>query len=766
MNEGISTGDLVRRPDQMWSGTSGQGGARPVIRVLHLYRRFHPDYTGDGIYYSRLIPYLAEHGIHSEVLAYETEPPGRPETIVHLGTPVHYLASQYRMVSKRALLFWLLKNLHRFDVVHLHSHVDRQFLSYILARICNRRVLFSCTLDDSPTQLLQDYQEKNQWLVSLLMRSISVFVVISPHLMRRALETVKRDRLCFIPQGTQLPARVQDGRPRAAAREALGFRQDEFLLVNVGSISRRKNVAFLVEALARLDDRSARLVIVGPAVEPDYEAEVLSLAASLGVADRVTFAGFQQDAAAFYVAADAFVFASFAEGFPNVFVEAMAHGLPIVTMFLPGLTDFVVDHGVSGFLAADMDQFVSALATLRADPGRCVDMGRASRRFAERNLEIGRVARSYVSLYRGDSGAHAQRGVTDFPDLDIHFSDVVAAGPRAFSLEEIDTPTDWRPQLQVVIDTEADFDWDKGVRTDVGRTHSIVGLERQFDVFRAHGVRPALVLDYPVVSQVESRAIVRRLAAEGCELGVHLHSWSTPPSVEGKDDWHSFSCNLGPRLERRKLAALSDAVAELAGARVGLYKAGRYGLGPSTLDNIEELGFVMDLSICPAYDYSPIGGPDFRRFTSRPGWMGRAGQILSLPTTAARIGWMAGSPIVERIARARWSRRFGVDRLLARAEAAYPLRLSPEGTKPAELRALTRDLLRSGLRVFSLSVHSPSFGIGNTPYVRSEEDLKRLVSSLDSYLRFFRDEIGGEFTAPSALHARLTALRKGGLAPA
>lgn len=740
----------------------GEGGP---VRVLHIYRRFHPDYTGDGIYFTRLIPLIAGHAVDGEVLVHETDPGEGPATVEHRGVTVHYLARAYGRVSALNLARWMLRNIRRFRVIHLHSHVDRTFLTYALARACGRRVLFSCTLDDSPTQLLEQYRPRYRRLVRLLMHTIDRFVVISPQLLRRSLETVPRPRTWFIPQGGMLEAAAHDPEERARLRAELGFGADDVVLLNVGSISRRKNIGWLVDALALIPDPAVRLVIVGPALEPDYTAEIEEKISRHGLAGRVVLAGFQENTDAFYAAADAFVFASTAEGFPNVYVEAMAHARPIITRFLPGLTDFIVDHGRSGFLAHEPAQFVEAVEALRDTPGLAARMGAASRRFAERNLDLDRIAGAYAALYRAPAGPSPDASAA-FPDLRPRFTRDLAGGPATIGLEEFDTPADWPPVLQVVIDTEAAFEWDKGTYTDTGKVAPTRGLQVNLDVFRRYGVLPCLVVDTPVASQEESAGIIRGLAAEGCEIGVHLHPWSAPPVVEPKDDWHSFSGNLGPWLERTKLAALTRQVTALLGHRPRIFKAGRYGLSADTIEILEELGFEIDLSVCPFYDYGAMGGPDFSRFTARPGWLGRNRRILSLPTTAGPIGWLAGrAALIGRVARSPLGRIVPVSRLAARVNAVYPLRLSPEGSSLSQMRELTRRQLRQGLRVFTLTLHSPTLMPGNTPYTRTEADLAALLGTIDRYLAFFRDELGGSFTTPSALHARLSAL-EGRAAPA
>ncbi|WP_458095354.1 glycosyltransferase [Roseomonas sp. WA12] len=746
--------------DTRRSGAAGARDNRAPLRVLHIYRRFYPDYTGDGIYYTRLIRYLTEHGIEGEVLTYETRTDAGTETAVHEGIQVHYLANRSGTSNELDLLRWMQRNLHRFDLVHLHSHVDRRFVSYAAARFRGRPILFSCSLDDSPTELLQTYQHRNRGLAALLMRTISSFVVISPQLLRRSLETTSSSRLDFIPQGVILRKRAT-AEDRAKAREELGIRPDDLLLLNVGSVSRRKNVAFLTEMMARIEDPTVRLAIVGPLLEKEYAAEIQERLERDGVADRVIMAGFQADPTLWYMAADAFVFASTSEGFPNVYLEAMSWSLPIITLFLPGLTDFIVEHGRTGFLARDTEDFVEAILRLRANPQLRTAMGEANRRFAERNLEMGQVASAYAKLYREKCGHEpsVEQHSPPFPNLNIRFTAAMAAGPSSIGLREFKTPEEWPPLLQVVIDTEADFDWDKGVATDQGDVSSILELAAKFDVFRKHGIKPCLVIDHPIATQKQSGRIVRGLAEEGCEIGVHLHPWTAPPLVEIKDSWHSFSGNLGPTLEFTKLANLRLRVEDLLGRPSRIFKAGRYGLSPNTVEAIEELDFDIDLSISPYYDYSPLGGPDFSRFSSNPGWFGRSRQLLSLPTTAAMVGkFEPYGSAVSHLVRRRLGNRSRTAQIAKRVGLWKPARLSPEGSKLSDMKRITERLHGGGLRVFTLSLHSPSFRVGGTPYVKSDGDVQSLIQTVDDFLAFFSGEFGGKFTAPSELRERLLAL--------
>ena len=72
-----------------------------------------------------------------------------------------------------------------------------------------------------------------------------------------------------------------------------------------------------------------------------------------------------------------------------------------------------------------------------------------------------------------------------------------------------------------------------------------------------------------------------------------------------------------------------------------IHKAGRYGFGPSTAENLLKLGFDIDLSPAAAHDYSADGGPDFSLRGPEPSWIEDA-RLLCIPNTGAFIGPLAG----------------------------------------------------------------------------------------------------------------------------
>lgn len=313
-------------------------------------------------------------------------------------------------------------------------------------------------------------------------------------------------------------------------------------------------------------------------------------------------------------------------------------------------------------------------------------------------------------------------------------------------------PPDQTPLLFVVVDTEEEFDWNAPFSRDNTGVQSIAHINRLQRICERVGVAPTYVIDYPIASQPHGYAELRELAASGaCEIGAHTHPWVTPPFLEDVSTRHSFAFNLPPALQQAKLLTLVETIAENLGVWVRVYKAGRYGFGPSTVPVLERLAFDVDVSIIPHMNFTTEGGPSFDAFDARPFVFGRSRRLLEVPCTTGYVG-LAGPlcPLLHRVASTHPLETLRAPGILARLGAVNKIMLSPEGNTLEELRCLTTALLARGVRTFSLTLHSPSLDAGHTPYVRTAKDLQLFLSRIEGYLDFFMGQVGGR---PSTLQA-------------
>lgn len=173
---------------------------------------------------------------------------------------------------------------------------------------------------------------------------------------------VSPERVTVIYNGVDLERFHPDNRRtlRAAARQEAALDPEAWTVLFVGSGFERKGLATSIEAVALLDDRRSRLLVVGKGDTRPYQA----LAIRHGVAGQVIWLGPRADIERWYAAADVAVLPSRYEPFGNVHLEALASGLPVVTsvtaggseLIRPGHNGAIVDPGDPRAVAAALTE--------------------------------------------------------------------------------------------------------------------------------------------------------------------------------------------------------------------------------------------------------------------------------------------------------------------------------------------------------------------------------------------------------------------------
>jgi glycosyltransferase involved in cell wall biosynthesis len=234
------------------------------------------------------------------------------------------------------------------DIVHAHA-------LYQAARLRRRDIPVVINFPGEPhARYLPDIQHADA-LIADGWAAINL-----PAVLGRRVETVPKgvDAGLFRPGGPDV-------------RAALGL-GDRRVVLSVGRLVPIKNTALLVDAFARLrqTDTSAHLLLVGEGPE---QRALHDRASQLGIAGAVTFAGYvpQDQMAPYYRAADLFALASDFDNSPNVVLEAMACGLPVVATDVGGVAEFVIDdRGGALVRRGDMEAMADTLTRWLAAPER------------------------------------------------------------------------------------------------------------------------------------------------------------------------------------------------------------------------------------------------------------------------------------------------------------------------------------------------------------------------------------------------------------
>ncbi|MBI5758256.1 MAG: glycosyltransferase, partial [Planctomycetales bacterium] len=174
------------------------------------------------------------------------------------------------------------------------------------------------------------------WLTNWLV-DLNVCVSQSVADFTRAHGWLRGTKLTVIPNVVDYE-RFAQGEP--ADLTSLGIPRESRVIVTVGRLDEQKGHRFLIEALPAVlrEHHDARLLVVG---DGPLREELQALARQLGIAEAVCFAGHRDDVPALLRASKCFVLPSLWEGMPNVVLEAMAAGVPVVTTSVEGVLELI-----------------------------------------------------------------------------------------------------------------------------------------------------------------------------------------------------------------------------------------------------------------------------------------------------------------------------------------------------------------------------------------------------------------------------------------
>jgi glycosyltransferase involved in cell wall biosynthesis len=213
---------------------------------------------------------------------------------------------------------------------------------------------------------MQFYNRLNRWSLPSANLVIAVCGAFAKQLTRSG---VQEDRIRVSHNSVKAP-RIISSDEQQTLRGGLGVAGDEKVMLAVGRLSREKGHADLIESIALLrmaePDLKFKLLIVGDGPE---QANLTQAVSERNLESHVVFVGHVTDVAPFYAIADLLALPSHSEGSPNVLLEAMAAGLPIVAASVGGVPEIATNEGDALLVAArDPSAFAVALRRALTEP--------------------------------------------------------------------------------------------------------------------------------------------------------------------------------------------------------------------------------------------------------------------------------------------------------------------------------------------------------------------------------------------------------------
>ena len=317
-------------------------------------------------------------------MAHERELPVEPFLMQRWRMPLSILA--FRRLLRRE----------RPDIVHVNSSRD-SWLAALATRLSLSRPKVVRTRHISAPLT-------NNWATHLLYRRLFDMVIVTggernrQDLIHR--DGIAADRVAAFPIGLDVE-HFSPAKPRKDIRAELGVPSRHLLVGIISYLRDYKGHRYFVEAAAKVlkEQQGVTFLIVGEGPE---EQNLRAQIERLGLTAEVRMLGFRDDLLDVFRSLDIFVIPT-VEGdtIPQVLMQALAIGLPVVSTTTGSIPDVVID-GKSGFIVAprDVDALADRIRRLLNDPLLRKRMGESGRQRVEGSYSIDRMVEELERVYR------------------------------------------------------------------------------------------------------------------------------------------------------------------------------------------------------------------------------------------------------------------------------------------------------------------------------------------------------------------------------
>lgn len=310
----------------------------------------------------------------------------------------------------------LIIKLRKVDIVHIHGFSKRNSIVIALSRILNKKVLLKMTSYgyDDPMTI-----KSSSYIYWKLFKCCHAHIGVSPAFLTSYRKAgLSEDRFRFIPNGVDL-ARYHPVSPneKNTLRSKYGYAEHDNIIIFIGHFSPEKRPMLMYKAWVKLCDQNidVRLILIGHTrnhfeVDESIVELIRQDAFKRGILPRINFVEDTSYVDELMKVADVFVLPSIREGLPNVLLEAMACALICVVSDLPGVTDWLIDDGVTGLLfdSDDPDVLARKISPYISQNVFQQRMGLTARHFMESKFSGTLTSQMVLDLYRSTMGQATQ----------------------------------------------------------------------------------------------------------------------------------------------------------------------------------------------------------------------------------------------------------------------------------------------------------------------------------------------------------------------
>ncbi|GEM_PF-1573966 len=298
---------------------------------------------------------------------------------------------------------------HDYLIIHCHLLGFPFTVLSVIGKLLNKKVVAKATmLDDICFEQFGNISGKiNRYFVLLFDKIISISSEIAVAMASAGIPSDKIENISNAVDIFRFHPIDNDGKINLKRKLNI---TENFIFIFIGGVTYRKGVDKLIQIWVEFAKiyHDTKLFIVGPrsthegAMGDQYCTDViLSYLQQNGLSDKVQLTGNIENVVSYLQMSDVFLFPSTLEGMPNVVLEAMACGLPVVTYNVSGISD-IITNGFDGEIINlnDNDSFLHSIISLYEDRHKCKLYSERARLTICDQFNVANIANKYKVLYK------------------------------------------------------------------------------------------------------------------------------------------------------------------------------------------------------------------------------------------------------------------------------------------------------------------------------------------------------------------------------
>jgi glycosyltransferase involved in cell wall biosynthesis len=306
------------------------------------------------------------------------------------------LGAVIRMVHVVSRLAVFVKG-NKIDVIHSFLF-QANMVAKIVGLVTGCRVITSVRV--------MEQQKKWQLTVEKLTKSLSERILVNSVALKSFVlynMKVPDSKVKVVYNGVDT-GRTPDPAGRKSKRAEFGLAEQDVLVGTVGRLHKQKGVEFFISAAKDVLSVNPKIkfMVVGDGPEKVFLADK---SRQLGIEKNVIFTGQRDDAAELISVMDIFVLASLWEGTPNVILESMGYGIPVISTNVGGVAELIQDN-VTGLLVepGNAKALAVKIMLLLTNRGVASKISTAAKQTVIDKFSVARMVKETVLLYENNSG--------------------------------------------------------------------------------------------------------------------------------------------------------------------------------------------------------------------------------------------------------------------------------------------------------------------------------------------------------------------------